>query len=283
MSPALSLSTRLVLGKSLAEHGIPALGLGVWQTPSGKPAYNAVLHALKSGYRHIDTAAMYQNEKDVGRAIHDSGVPREDVFITTKLWNSDQGTSTTTKAFNNSLTNLGVSYIDLYLIHSPLPGKQKRQESWREMIALQQQGLIRHIGVSNFGIHHLQEFLEEFPDHPPVINQIEVHPFLTRDALCSFCSDHGILVEAYSPLARAKKPDDPVLTSIAKAHGVSWAQVMIRWSLQKGYVVIPKSVKPARIDENKQVFQFELTKEEIQQLDDLNENLITAWDPTTCA
>jgi len=253
---------------------MPVFGLGVYQ--SGSKTKQACLWALEDGYRHIDTAALYDNEVAVGEAVRASGIPREDIFITTKLWNSDHGDAL--GAFEESLDNLGLDYVDLYLMHSPLP--KKRLEAWRAMIEIQESGRAKAIGVSNFGIHHLEEFIEE-TGVVPAVNQLEIHPFLTRSDLVAFCKEKGIVVTAYSPLTKGEKLDDATLVAIADAVGKTPAQVMIRWSLQHGYVCIPKSTNKKRIKENGDVWDFELSADQMAALDGLDEYYTTGWDPTT--
>lgn len=247
------------------------------QAAPGGEAREAVLHALRAGYRHIDTAALYDNEADVGAAVRDSGVPREEVFITTKLWNSDHGYEEAQEAARTSLRKLGLDYVDLYLVHAPVPGG--RLESHRGLEQLQRDGLARSIGVSNFGVHHLEELLS-VASVPPAVNQVEVSPFLTREELTAFCSEHGIIVEAYSPLTKGRRLGDPTVAAVAASHGVTAAQVLLRWSLQNGYVVLPKSVTPSRIEENADIFGFSLSVEDMKRLDGLNDEFVTGWDPT---
>ncbi len=254
---------------------IPALGLGVFQAPPGRVTQEAVKFALKTGYRHIDTARVYGNEEDVGRGIRDSGVPREQVFVTTKLWNADQGYDSALSACEASLRRLGFSYIDLYLIHWPVPGL--RGESWRALVELQRRGSCRAIGVSNYTVRHLEE-LSDSSDVTPAVNQVEFNPFLYQKELLRFCSSRGIQLEAYSPLTRGHKLDHPVVLDVAKRHSKSPAQVMIRWGLQHELVVIPKSTRPERIEENSRVFDFDLSPADMTSLDSLSEDLHTVWD-----
>jgi len=274
----MSITTRVNLHGS--KYAIPIFGLGVFRASPGATTYQSVKWALAAGYGHIDTAKLYENEADVGKAIRESSVPREEIFVTTKLWVTDQGEESAYAAFHKSLERLGLDYVDLYLLHSPQP-KDKRQGSWRALIKLQQEGKIRDIGVSNFGIHHLKEFFEAFPDHPPTVNQVEIHPWLNREELAVFCKEHNVIVEAYSPLAKARKAHDQTVLDIAAKHSKSWAQVLIRWSVQKGYVVIPKSEKQERIIANAEVFGWELDSEDMDKLNNMNEGFTTGWDPTT--
>ncbi|KAL1925214.1 uncharacterized protein VTP21DRAFT_97 [Calcarisporiella thermophila] len=258
---------------------IPQFGLGVYQSAPGEEAEQAVLWALQAGYRHIDTAAIYQNEADVGRAIKKSGIPRKDIYVTTKLWDADQGYESAIAACEKSLKKLGLDYIDLYLIHSP--NKQhKRLDSWRALQELKKRGIVKNIGVSNYGVHHLKELMATNPEFVPAVNQLEVHPWLTRTELVEFCKANNIVVEAYSPLAKAHKMGDPRLQALAKKYNKTPGQILIRWSLQCGYVCIPKSTKQSRIVENASVFDFELSAEDVREMATWDEYFITGWDPT---
>jgi len=255
---------------------MPVLGLGVYQAPPGRTTHAAVKVALECGYRLIDTAALYRNEADVGNAVRASGIPREDVFITTKLWNSDHGFESARRACQESLRRLGLAYIDLYLIHWPVRGL--RRESWRALVQLQKDSLCRSIGVSNYTIAHLEELLANSPVVPSV-NQVEFHPFLYQSELLDFCRAHAIQLEAYSPLARGLGMQHPTVREVASRHRRTPAQVLIRWSLQHGAIPIPKSVRPERIRANAQVFDFDLPAGDMQALDRLSEGLHTAWNP----
>ena len=259
---------------------IPWVGLGVFQVAAGAPSLRAVAHALSIGYRHIDTAALYGNEEDVGRAVRDSGIPRSEVFVTTKLWNADQGFASAIKACDASLAKLKLDYIDLYLIHWPEPGK--RLDSWRALVELRKQGKCRSIGVSNYTVAHLEE-LKAASDVTPSVNQVEFSPFLYQRALFDFCRAHGIQLEAYGPLTRGKKLSDPTLSTVAQRHGKTSAQVLLRWALQHAVVVIPKSVRPARIAENAGLFDFSLDERDMAALDALNTGFRTSWNPTRVA
>jgi diketogulonate reductase-like aldo/keto reductase len=256
---------------------IPIFGLGVFQAQANGETEKAVSLALKHGYRHVDTAALYRNEHEVGAAIKKSGIPREEIYVTTKLWNSSRGREATVAAFTESLKKLDLEYIDLYLIHSPLGGKIV--ETWDAIVELKKKGLIKSIGVSNFNVHHLEALRKARPDDIPVVNQIEVSPFLTRDDLVKYCQKAGIAVEAYSPLTKGQKLSDPKLMEIAAKYNKSVAQVLIRWSLQRGFVCIPKSVKEERIRENGDVFDFNISEDDMKAMNGMNENLITGWDP----
>jgi diketogulonate reductase-like aldo/keto reductase len=255
---------------------IPTVGLGVWQAPRGAATQEAVAAALRAGYRHVDTARVYGNEKDVGAAIAASGIPRSEIFVTTKLWNEDQGYDTALRAFDGSLERLGLDYIDLYLIHWPVP--RLRLESWRALEKIFSDKRARAIGVSNFMTHHLDELLAK-AKVVPAVDQFELSPFLQqRDARAS-CAKHGIVVEAYSPLTRAKKLGHPAIASIAKRIGKTPAQVMLRWGVQQGVVILPKSIHEERIVANAQLFDFELDAAAMRELDALDEGLATGWDP----
>ena len=260
---------------------IPRFGLGTWQSASGAETQNAVLWALEAGYRHIDTAAVYGNEQDVGAAVAASGVPRADIFLVTKCWNDDQGYDNALRAFDVSAKKLRTDTFDLYLIHWPVKGL--RLDTWKALIRLYEEKRCRAVGVSNFTVAHLQELLADSP-FVPAANQIELSPFLQRRELVDLCNQKGITVEAYSPLARGRKLEDERLLAIAKRHGKSAAQVAIRWALQRGLVVIPKSVRKERIQENANVFDFALSAADMQEMDGLDEGywtMNTAWNPET--
>ncbi|KAI1319456.1 hypothetical protein EDD11_004033 [Mortierella claussenii] len=253
---------------------IPRLGLGVYQTKAGKGTENAVLWALEAGYRHIDTATIYGNETGVGNAIRKSGIPRDQIFVTTKLTEDDQGYDSAIAALELSLKKMGLDYVDLYLIHSPLCGSEKRDESWKALETLVKQGKAKSIGVSNYGVHHLKELLDSNPKIRPVVNQIEVHPWLNRADIISFCEAQHIAVEAYSPLCQGIKFQDAKLAKLATKYSKSPAQILIRWSLQKGYVVIPKSAKKERIQQNANVFDFNIADDDMAILNSMNENFV---------
>jgi len=257
---------------------IPPIGLGVWQA-SPEDCRRAVSAALRIGYRHIDTARIYGNEADVGAAIKDSGIPRDQIFVTTKLWNDDQGYDTALRAFDESVKRLGLDYIDLYLLHWPVPGK--RLDSWRALEKLHDEKRARAIGVSNFMVRHLDELLAT-AKHKPYANQIELTPFLQRRDTVALCKREGIVVEAYSPLTRGKRLGHAVVKAIASETGRSPAQVLLRWGVQHGFVVLPKSVREERIRENF-TLDFTLSPEQMTRLDGLEENLATGWDPATMA
>ncbi|WP_055105941.1 aldo/keto reductase [Paenibacillus ihumii] len=255
---------------------MPWLGLGVFKMSEGQEVIDSTKAAIRNGYRSIDTAAVYQNEDGVGQAIKASGIPREQLFITTKVWNSDQGYESTLKAFDSSMNKLGLDYLDLYLIHWPVKGKYK--ETWKALEKLHKDGRVRSIGVSNFQIHHLEDLLAD-AEIRPVVNQVELHPLLSQVELREYCKSQGIQIEAWSPLAQGKLLDNEVLKAIGAKYGKSTAQVIIRWDLQNEIVTIPKSSKEQRIIENADVFDFELTADEIEQINGLNQNLRVGPDP----
>ncbi len=258
-------------------HAIPLFGYGTYQVPNGGSCRRAVAHALALGYRHIDTAALYGNEEDVGRAVRDCGIARDRIFVTTKLWNSDQGYNSALKAFEHSLNRLGLDYVDLYLIHWPEPGK--RADSWRALVELKRQGRARSIGVSNYTIAHLEELLRE-TDVVPANNQVEFSPFLYQRKLLEYCTAKGITLTAYCPLTHGDKLDHPTLAGIGKRHGKTTAQVLLRWALQHDVVAIPKSARLQRIGENAALYDFELDAGDMRKLDALDEGYRTSWDPS---
>ncbi|OWY79876.1 aldo/keto reductase [Rhodococcus sp. BUPNP1] len=256
---------------------IPQLGFGVFQIPEDETTA-AVSAALETGYRHIDTAAIYGNEAGVGRALADSGLSRDELFITTKVWNSDQGYDATLRAFDTSLAALGLDRLDLYLIHWPTPARDLYADTWRALERLVEEGRLRAAGVSNFQPAHLQRLLDG-SSLVPTINQIELHPGLQQSELRAFHAEHGIATEAWSPLAQGAVLDDTAITSIAGRTGKSPAQVVLRWHLQLGNVVIPKSVTPSRIRENFAVFDFELTDEDMSTIAGADRDLRTGPHP----
>jgi 2,5-diketo-D-gluconate reductase A len=259
---------------------MPQLGFGVFQVPNEETAA-AVSAAFEAGYRAIDTAAMYRNEEGVAKAIADSGIPRDELFITTKLNNDGHGYDDALRAFEASRTRLRLDYVDLYLIHWPLPAQDRYVDTWRAFEKLRSDGLARSIGVSNFQPAHLQRLLDE-TDVVPALNQIELHPYLTQEALRAFDAEHGIATEAWSPIAKGGELlSDPAITSLAEKYGKTPAQVVIRWHLQLGNVVIPKSVTPARIKENIDVFDFELADDDVTSISELNRDERTGPDPDT--
>ncbi|MEU7563457.1 aldo/keto reductase [Streptomyces eurythermus] len=256
---------------------IPQLGFGVFQVPDAETTA-AVSSALEAGYRSLDTAAIYGNESGVGRALADSGIAREDLFITTKLWNADQGYDATLKAFDTSLAKLGLDHVDLYLIHWPTPARDLYRESWKAIEKLVAEGRIRAAGVSNFQPDHLKRLLAD-SELVPAVNQIELHPGLQQSELRAVHAELGIVTEAWSPLAQGAVLKDEAITTIAARHGKSPAQVVLRWHLQLGNVVIPKSVTPARIRENLDVFDFTLTDDEMTAIAGLDRDLRTGPHP----
>jgi diketogulonate reductase-like aldo/keto reductase len=270
---------RTIESKAKLNNGVemPWLGLGVWRTSPGRETRDAVRWALETGYRHIDTAHMYGNEKDVGAAIKDSGVPRKEVFVTTKLWNDDHGYDKARKAFEKSRKALGLDQIDLYLIHWPV--SSLRGESWKALEKIYKDGQCRAIGVSNYTVQHLDEVLAS-AKVPPAVNQVEFHPFLYQKELLDYCRKHRIQLEAYSPLTRGNRLRDATISGIAKKLGKTPAQILIRWALEHDLVVIPKSANRDRIRENAAVFDFSLSAADVEALDALSANLHVAWDPT---
>ncbi|WKB37411.1 aldo/keto reductase [Terrilactibacillus sp. S3-3] len=268
-----SLSDRSALNNGVE---MPRIGLGVYKTKDGDEVIRAVQAALQTGYPSIDTAAFYQNETGVGEGIRRSGLSRQELFVTTKVWNSDQGYEPTLRAFQTSLEKLGLSYLDLYLIHWPIKGKLK--ETWRAMEKLYKEGYVRAIGVCNFKPRHLDELLADC-EYKPAVNQIELHPRLTQEKKRAYCYDHQIRVEAWSPLMKGRLFDNPVIVRIADQYQKTPAQVIVRWDLQHGIITIPKSIHPERIRQNADVFDFELAPEDMDALDALNRCEWTGSDP----
>ena len=263
---------------------VPIIGLGTWQATHGKEAENAVKTALKVGYRHIDTAAAYENEESIGRAIEESGIKRENLFVTTKLWNNTRGYDHTLKAIESSLENLGLSYIDLYLIHWPNPLKfrttweQANAESWRAMEDLYNKGKIRAIGVSNFRPKHLKSLFKT-AKIAPMVNQIRLCPGDVNTETVEFCEEKNILLQGYSPFGTGKIFDIPELIKVAERYDKTVAQICIRWSLQMGFNPLPKSTTPERISENIDVFDFEITEKDIGYINSLTGCCGTSADP----
>nr|WP_223636230.1 aldo/keto reductase [Planococcus sp. 4-30] len=252
---------------------MPWFGLGVFKVSEGAEVIDAVRTAIANGYRSIDTAAAYGNEEGVGQGIREglkeAGISREELFITSKVWNSDLGYESTLAAYETSLKKLGLDYLDLYLIHWPVEGKYK--EAWRALETLYKDGRVKAIGVSNFHIHHLEELMRE-TEIVPMVDQVEYHPHLTQTDLHEFCKTHDIQLEAWSPLMQGKLLDHPLLVEIAAKTEKTVAQVILRWDLQNGVVTIPKSIKEARIIQNSQIFDFELTEDDMERISALNEN-----------
>jgi 2,5-diketo-D-gluconate reductase A len=245
---------------------IPQFGLGVWQVPNSRAA-QVVSHAISTGYRLIDTAAIYENESGTGSGIAQKSVPREELFITTKLWNSEHRDAP--RAFLDSLNRLKLDYLDLYLIHWPKPRQNAYAEAWKALVKLKAEGLVKSVGVSNFSVPHLKRIIDE-TGVVPSVNQIELHPRFQQNELVAFHAEHGIVTESWSPLGQGTLFDDTYLKQLASKYGKTVAQVVIRWHLDRGFVVIPKSVRPARIDENFGVFDFELDKEDIAEISSLD-------------
>lgn len=260
-------------------HRIPAIGLGVWQVPDDQ-AYDAVRASLDAGYRSIDTAAAYQNERAVGRAVRESGVPRDEIFVTTKLWNDDQGYDPALRAFDASMDRLGLDYLDLYLIHWQAVGLGKYIDTFKAFQRLKADGRVGSIGVSNFTAPTLEQLIDACGE-VPAINQIELHPRLIQTEMRAFHTKHGIATEAWSPLGSGLVLDDPTIGAIAEELDRSPAQVIVRWHIQLGNVVIPKSVTPARIRSNFEVFDFQLAPEQMALISALDDGTRTGPDPET--
>lgn len=259
---------------------MPWFGLGVFKVEEGPELVNAVKFAIKHGYRSIDTAAIYGNEEGVGQAIHEAmkeyGIKREELFITSKVWNADLGYESTIEAYETSLRKLGLDYLDLYLIHWPVEGKYK--EAWRALETLYKDGNVNAIGVSNFQVHHLQDLMKD-AEIKPMVNQVEYHPRLTQQEVKTFCDNNGIQFEAWSPLMQGQLFENPLLKELANKYNKTVAQVILRWDLQNGVVTIPKSTKERRIMENAAIFDFELSTEDLNRISDLDENLRVGPDP----
>jgi 2,5-diketo-D-gluconate reductase A len=266
----------LTLGGGIA---IPQLGFGVYKVPPADTG-KAVLSALEAGYRSIDTAKLYGNERELGEVLRESGVPREDVFVTTKLWNDDHGHDSALRAFDRSLAQLGLDHVDLYLIHWPQPGRDEYVPTWRALTELREQGRVRAVGVSNFQPAHLRRLIDE-TGVTPSINQVELHPLLPQRELRAFHAEHGIVTEAWAPLARTAVFDHPVVTGLAARYDRTPAQVLLRWHVELGNVAIPKSVTPSRIRENLDVFDFALTEDDLAEIATLENGTRTGPDPDT--
>lgn len=259
---------------------MPWFGIGVFKVEEGPELVNAVKFAIKHGNRSIDTAAIYGNEECVGQAIlaamKETGIFREEIFVTSKVWNADLGYKSTLAAYETSLNKLGLDYLDLYLIHWPVEGKYK--EAWRALETLYKEGKVKAIGVSNFQIHHLEELMKD-AEIKPMVNQVEFHPRLTQKKLQAFCQEQGIQLEAWSPLMQGQLLDNPELQEIANKYNKSIAQIILRWDLQHGVVTIPKSTKEHRIAENSAIFDFELSKVDMERIDQLNQDQRVGPDP----
>jgi 2,5-diketo-D-gluconate reductase A len=258
---------------------MPRIGFGVFRVAT-EETVDAVSYALQTGYRAVDTAAAYANEREVGRAVRASGIGRKEVFVTTKLWNSDHGRESAHRAFDRSLDRLGFDYVDLYLIHWPAPGRGLYVENWEALVELKAAGRARSIGVSNFEIEHLERVIDT-TGVAPAVNQVELHPRLQQQELRRFHTEHGIVTEAWSPIAQGRVLDDPVITEVAETIGRTPAQVVLRWQLQLGNVVIPKSVTPARIEENFRVFDFTLDDDAMRRIEALDAGERTGPHPAT--
>jgi methylglyoxal/glyoxal reductase len=269
-----------LLSTTTLNNGVkmPWLGFGVFKVQEGEEVVNSVKTALEVGYRAIDTAAIYGNEEGVGKAIAESNVPREELFVTTKVWNGDQGYESALAAFETSLNKLGLDYLDLYLIHWPVPSKGLYLETWKALEKLYKDGRVRAIGVSNFNVNHLEDLLANC-EIKPMVNQVEYHPVFNQKELQDFCKKNEIQLEAWSPLMQGNLLNDPVLVEIANKYNKSTAQVILRWDIQTGVVSIPKSIKPNRIAENADIFDFELTQEDLNQISTLNQNQRQFGDP----
>jgi len=272
----------MALTKSLTLNNnveMPMLGLGTWQTDAGEEVENAVQTALQMGYRHVDTAKIYRNEASVGKAIRNSNIPEDEIFVTTKLWDGDQGYDSALHAFDESQERLGINTIDLYLIHWPKP-KNDRMDSWKALERLYDEGRVRAIGVSNYAPHHLEELLAS-ANVPPAVNQTELHAynFQSRLDTVEMCRKNGIVLTGYSPLAHAERMDDPKLNEIASKYERTPAQILLRWLLQQGVIVIPKSANEKRIRENSEIFDFEITEDDMAAMMKFDENFVTTSDP----
>jgi diketogulonate reductase-like aldo/keto reductase len=259
-------------------NSIPQVALGVYKAPNGQETEDAVTAALDAGYRHIDSAARYANEEACGNAIrawmNKTGTPREEIFVCSKLWDADHGYENTFNALCESLNKFGLDYLDLYLIHSPAEDEEKRLESWRALETAQKLGKVKSIGVSNFGAAHLESLIEN-ANVVPAVNQVEVHPFCQRQALVDLCNKYGIKIEAYSPLARGNKLEDPTIVGIAQKYNRTPAQILLNWSAARGNVVLPKSLTATRIQSNLDSFDFKLDDEDVEKINDLEDNYVT--------
>ena len=265
-------------------HDIPVLGYGVYQIPAAE-CEAVTLHAFKSGYRHVDSARAYRNEQPCADAIRNSSLKREEIFFTSKVPPKSMGYDAAKKSIESSFFQTGLDYIDLYLIHSPYGGKEGRLGAWKALAEAQEAGKIRSIGVSNYGAHHLDE-LADYIKTSDVggtidVNQCEVHPWLPRDDIVDWCRKHNVVVEAYCPIIRGERAEEPVLKKLSEKHGKTWAQILLRWSLQKGYVPLPKSVTPKRIEQNADIYDFKLDDEDMEALHFPESYAPCAWDPTT--
>ncbi|PVI02145.1 Aldo/keto reductase [Periconia macrospinosa] len=271
-------------------HEIPVLGFGVYQIPSSITSDN-VYHALQTGYRHVDSAVLYRNEAPSAAGMKKSGIPRSELFFTTKIPPFDMNYENAKRHIDNSLRETGFNYLDLVLLHSPWGGKTNRLGAWRALVEGVEAGKIRTIGVSNYGLHHLEEleaYIKSVEEKDGKgkggilsVNQVELHPWLARKEIVGWCKARGIVMEAFCPLVRATRMNDPLLVSLAKKHGKTPGQILLRWSLQMGFVPLPKSVTKSRIEENAQIYDFELSEEDMKSLDTGVYKPCTGWDPTT--
>jgi len=256
---------------------IPRIGLGLWQITDPREFQVAFEAAVAAGYRHFDSAQIYHNEQLLGESWRSSGLKRQEFFLTTKIHIASFGTKKTPRSFEKSLEKLQTEYVDLLLLHFPVTIARKR--AWAELEKIKAVGSAKNIGVSNYTVRHLEE-MKSYAHEMPAVNQVELHVFLQQPELVKYCEDNGIIIEAYSPLAHGRGMNDPILVEIAKKHGKSPAQVMLRWCVQSGFVVLPKSVTPERIESNIDIFNFELDKDDLIKIHMLNRNLRTCWDPT---
>lgn len=277
----LNINSKIVLNNGLE---MPVFGLGTYLSESNQ-AQDAVKWAIEAGYRLIDTAMIYGNEKSVGKGIKESGIDRKDIFVTTKLWNTDQGYKSAFQAFYESLKELGLDYVDLYLVHWPTADGNgaksinKREETWKAMEEIYKSGKAKAIGVANYTVAHLEE-MKKYAKILPAVDQVEFHPFLYQKELFEYCKKNDIVLEAYRPLTKGKKLDNEVFKEVAKKYSKSVAQILLRWSLQQGCIPIPKTVHKERILENVEVFDFKIAGEDMEKINSLNKNLHLCWDPT---
>ena len=277
----LNLNSKILLNNGTQ---MPMIGFGTYHLAEGEEVINAVRFALGAGYRLIDTAKVYKNEEGVGKAVRESGIPREEIFLTTKLWNLDQGYKTTLGAIDESLAKLGLAYVDLYLVHWPtadvkaLESINKREETWKAMEEIYKSGKAKAIGVSNFTIYHLEE-MKKYATVLPAVNQVEFHPFLYQEELLNYCKQNNIALNAYRSLTNGQKISNEVIEIIAGKYKKSNAQILIRWCLEHGCISLPKSTRKEHIEENIKIFDFEISKEDMAELDALNENLHFSPDP----
>lgn len=262
---------------------MPILGFGVWRVP-GPAVMGPVKAALDTGYRHIDSAIMYRNEEELGKVVRDSGIKRDELFITSKVGSRYHGSQSASKAIEQSLQRFQLGYLDLFLIHDPLSGKRKRLDTWRVLIQKRDEGKLRSIGVSNYGVRHLEE-IREAGLELPAVNQIELHPWCQQRPIVDYCKNNGIVVQAYCPLTQGVYLNEPILAELSKKYNKDHAQILIRWSLQMGYSPLPKSEKPSRILSNSQVYDFQLSEEDMKALNalDLGADGATSWNPVNVA